>query len=130
MGGYCPKCLSPLGKRPIKIAVKLLARAGGGRPPGRGEALEIVAEMPIFKNSAHLRAEGQGFPLFVSYRDGADLTDRLKILLCGLSALCSATLLRALAKRILMSLAITQSPDLIGLSDPRPQLSTASDLVS
>jgi hypothetical protein len=92
-GGYCPKCLSPLGKRPIKIAVKLLARAGGGRPPGRGEALEIVAETPIFKNSAHPHAEGQGFPLFVSYRDGASL--QLENLLCGLPALCSATLLRA-----------------------------------
>jgi hypothetical protein len=56
--GYCPKSLSPLGKRPIKIAVKLLARAGGGRPPGRGETLGIVAETPIFKNSAHPRAEG------------------------------------------------------------------------
>jgi hypothetical protein len=35
-GGYCPKCLSPLGKRPIKIAVKLLARAGGREAAGPG----------------------------------------------------------------------------------------------
>ncbi|MGC8583910.1 MAG: hypothetical protein ACP5KY_08050 [Thermoproteus sp.] len=25
-GGYCPKCLSPIERRPIKIAAKLLAR--------------------------------------------------------------------------------------------------------
>ncbi len=35
-GGYCPKRLSPLGKRPIKIAVKLLARAGGREAAGPG----------------------------------------------------------------------------------------------
>ncbi|MEL9991427.1 MAG: hypothetical protein QXP98_07435 [Thermoproteus sp.] len=25
-GGYCPKCYSPIERKPIKIAVKLLAR--------------------------------------------------------------------------------------------------------
>ncbi|CCC81183.1 hypothetical protein [Thermoproteus tenax] len=25
-GGYCPKCLSPLEKRPVKIGLKLLAK--------------------------------------------------------------------------------------------------------
>jgi len=62
-GGYCPKCLSPLGKRPKKSRLSFWPEPGKGRPPGRGEALEIVAETPIFKNSAHPRAEGQGFSI-------------------------------------------------------------------
>jgi hypothetical protein len=35
-GGYCPKRPLPLGKRPIEIAVKLLARAGGREVAGPG----------------------------------------------------------------------------------------------